>query len=118
MGGPMKHLVGFLFCATLIAGCSEGAFAVKNRNPVFDGYTFRSSAKPVTKRGRQEFVVTVRNASRSAKGAGLAAEHEAIRYCIKYFGTSDIIWPIDPTEDGVSLPVQDNVLRLSAECRD
>lgn len=112
----MKNWAGLILTATLLAGCGQGAFAVKQNKPSFDGQYFRTSSKSVNKRDRADFVVSVRGASRSLAGAALAARHEATAYCIKYFGTSDISWPVDPMGDGASLPVTGDRLQLSATC--
>ncbi len=112
----MKQLFAMIALAGVVAGCSEGALKVQSKRPSFDGQIFRASAKPIEKRNRKDFVVSVRPVSKSETGAALAAEYEATRYCIKYFGTSDINWSVDPTVDGATLPVVDDVLQLSASC--
>lgn len=114
----MKQLFAMMALAGVLAGCAQGPLAIQNNRPVFDGQTFRASAKSVDRRDRKEFVVTVRNVSKSPDGARMAAQHAGISYCIKYFGTSDILWPLDPTDEGVTLPVDGDVLQLSAECQD
>ena len=114
----MKQLFGMILLAGVLAGCSEGALKVQPRRPAFDGEIFRMSAKSVEKRNRKDFVVSIRPFSRSPKGAALAADYEATRYCIKYFGTSDILWSVDPLAEGVTLPVRDDVLQISASCDD
>ena len=76
----------------------------------FDGVFFRSSSSKVDG-VREEFQVSVGPASASMDGARAAGRHEATRYCIRNFGSSDIRWLQGPdAEDGTLTIVNDRLL--------
>lgn len=91
-----------------LAGCS-------GRSQVyFDGKAFRThlaKGEP-----RHVFTVTARPVSSSLTGARLAAEYEAIAYCVNDYGSSDIRWVIGPDSPDSSLPISDDTLTLQGAC--
>ena len=83
--------------ATLLlsASLALSACAKKEERVFFDGVYFPVKDKAI-KDDRQSFVVTVRRAERSIKGAREAGRHGGTDYCLKNFGTSDIEWTLGP----------------------
>lgn len=84
----------------------------------FDGQRFRAVARPVERRDKQAFVVTVPGVSRSLQGAILAGDHAGKEHCVHYFGTSDIDWSVGPRTDPAALVIDGDTLRLAGRCRD
>lgn len=81
----------------------------------FDGQRFRGSAKG-NRDDRHGFTATARPVSASAKGALASAEYQGIRYCIKYFGTSEIDWSHEPDSDPAALAIANDTLTLTGRC--
>ena len=47
---------------------------------------------------KKDFEITVLRANRSLSGAKEAGRYEATIYCVNKFGTSDIVWDLDPED--------------------
>lgn len=94
-----------LLCtAFVVAGC--GSVTSRDKRVSYDGVLFRTSAKAVNRKVTlAEFKVVVKNALRSPKGARQAALHEATGYCIENYGSSDILWSVDPLDPEQDLPL-------------
>ena len=86
--------------------------------PTFDGVRFNATASAESRQDRAAFTAVVRGAEASLTGAVQAAEHEGIRHCITYFGTSDIAWQVGPDTPPEALPIENGTLRLTGRCRD
>ncbi|SMX28545.1 hypothetical protein TRP8649_02670 [Pelagimonas phthalicica] len=112
----MGRIAVLLMVAVAVTGCSKLGFA-RASDPVFDGERFRGGVK-AARSDRQHFVATVRNVSKSKAGAIEAAEHEGIRHCIEYFGTSDIDWEVGPETNPDALVVENDTLTFMGSCRD
>ncbi|MDT8329266.1 MAG: hypothetical protein RQ750_18180 [Roseovarius sp.] len=82
----MKHLVMITCAVLMLAGCTE----IKERS-FFEGKYYPPKTR-VEKGDRRNFTASVRRASRGINGAQQAAVHEATRYCLESFGTSEIEW--------------------------
>lgn len=81
----------------VVAGCTE-----REGRALFDGNYYPGKARG-DKADRRDFTATVRRAGRGLEGAQKAAVHEATRYCIENFGTSEIVW--SGTAEGQEGPV-------------
>lgn len=105
-------LTGLLLIAVLLlTACSE-----RRANRVaFDGVFFRASSGKVDKQ-RDQFEVTVSPVSASLEGAREAGRYEAIRYCIKQFGSSDIDWIAGPDAEDGTLRINGDKLLLRGTC--
>lgn len=75
-----------LMVLTVAAGCAR----VEERT-LFEGVYYPGKARG-ERADRRNFTATVRRASRGIEGAQQAVRHEARRYCLTNFGTSDIAW--------------------------
>ena len=94
----------------LLFGCS----AHINENRVaFDGFMFNSKLKVGL--NKKDFEITVLRANRSLSGAKEAGRYEATIYCINKFGTSDIVWDLDP--DDVSKVSSSKSIFIKGHCR-
>jgi hypothetical protein len=107
----------------VLPGCSRLGLGLDlgrgdTRFDVFDGQTFRGGARAPERQDRQTFVATARPASNSLDGAVRAAEYNGIKHCIRYFGTSDIVWEVGPDTAPEALPVADDTLSLRGRCVD
>lgn len=100
-------LIGVL----LVSACQER----RADRIAFDGVFFRSNASNLD-RLRDNFEVTVRPVSASLEGARDAGRHEAIRYCIKNFGSSDITWIAGPDAEDGTLNISGDRLVLRGTC--
>lgn len=82
--------LGALLVAAALGGCGK---LNKSKYPVFDGVAFRTTAKPVHKKTTlADFRVVVHDALRAPDAAFKAGSHQARRYCIENYGTSDFSW--------------------------
>lgn len=114
----MKRTVGLLLLGVLLAGCGATKNLVSGDKPVFDGQRFRGGARVVERGDLSHFVSTVRPVSKSFEGAIRAAEYEGISHCIRYFGTSDIVWEVGPDTPPSGFVIDNDSLSLRGRCID
>lgn len=93
-----------------IAGCSSSEDRI-----AFEGQYFKAKARKVEKQ-RDVFTVSVKGVSRSLDGARQAAEYEGTKYCVSYFGSSDIYWTVGPDTPATSLPIENDTLTYQGRC--
>ena len=97
--------------AAVVAGCTE-----RSERVLFDGsyYPARSDGD---RSDRRDFTASAKRVDQGLDGAREAALHEARRYCVNYFGSSDIAW--SETPDGRSGPAfaqSGNRITVSGRC--
>ena len=95
----------------ILAGCAE-----RGERMVFDGnyYPPRSSGD---RDDRRNFTASVKRAELGLEGAQEAVLHEARRYCVTNFGTSDIAWATGPDGDaGPGFARSGNRISVSGRC--
>ena len=98
-------------CAVaLIASCG----ARDERIP-FDGVFFNAKARKVEKQN-DVFTVTVKKVSQSLDGAREAGRHEGTDYCIRNFGTSQIIWGVGPDTPPAELQITGDTITFDGRC--
>lgn len=115
----MNRTVCLVLLGLSLSGCGFAENLVGGgADPVFDGQRFRGGAKVVERGDLAHFVSTVRPASRSVQGAILAAEYEAIRHCIHFYGTSDIAWEVGPDTPPSAFVIENDQLSLRGRCID
>ena len=85
-----------------------------NHHP-FNGTYFRTSVKS-ERANRQNFTLTVRRAADNLEGAREAGRYAATKHCVKYRGTSDIIWSQGPDMDVQAFLTQGGELVLAGQC--
>ncbi|MEL6563950.1 MAG: hypothetical protein AAFQ59_05865 [Pseudomonadota bacterium] len=100
-----------LIGALLVSACQER----RADRVAFDGVFFRSTASNID-RTRADFEVTVSPVSASLDGARDAGRYEAIRYCIRNFGSSDIDWVQGPEGEDGTLTIANDRLLLRGTC--
>lgn len=106
-----------LICAAslVLTGCSALFDGTRRENRVyFDDVYFRGSAKAADKSDRRNFVSTARPVSRSPAGAREAVVYHATKYCIRWFGISEIAWETDPKAEAV--PIENDTIELRGTC--
>ena len=103
-------VIAALLGTALIAGCQNNKDRV-----AFDGKYFRAKVGKVDGQ-RDVITVTVRDVSQSLDGARAAGRFEAVSYCVKNFGSSDIAWTVGPDTPTPQLQIADNTLVLQGTC--
>ena len=99
-----------LLSILLLLGCSA---RINENRVAFDGFMFNSKLKVgLTKK---DFEITVLRANRSLSGAKEAGRYEATIYCVNKFGTSDIVWDLDPED--VPAVTSSNSIFIKGRCR-
>ncbi len=102
------------------AACSGGLgnrFGFGKDKEFFDGQRYQGSAKS-DRSDRHQFVASVRPVSASFDGAIEAARYEGVKHCIKYFGTSDIIWSVGPDTPRDALVIEKDTLSFAGTCEE
>ena len=94
----------------LLFGCSA---RVNENRVAFDGFIFNSKLKVGL--NKKDFEITVLRANRSLSGAKEAGRYEATIYCVNKFGTSDIVWDLDPED--VSEVSSGKSILIKGRCR-
>ncbi|WP_040607554.1 hypothetical protein [Oceanicola sp. S124] len=113
---PLR-VIGLALCAALaLSACSRSQALSKSSRPVFDGQYFRMSLA-AEKDTPANFVVTVRDASKSLAGARDAGRYEAANHCIERFGSSRIDWMNGPDAPDEALQFSGGDLVFSGVCR-
>jgi hypothetical protein len=100
----------------VVSGC--GRAGLRSADPIFDGHRFAASVRAESRRDREVFTVTVRGVSKSLDGAREAAAYHAARHCLRYFGTSEVIWQSDPAADPETLTIENDALTVAGSCFD
>ncbi|KUF09082.1 hypothetical protein [Pseudoponticoccus marisrubri] len=116
----MRALAVLALVALALPGCDRvrNAFDFgSSADPVFDGERYRGQARSEA-RNRQSFIASASPVSNSLEGAVLAAEHEGIKHCIQYYGTSDIDWEVGPDTPRDALRIDGDTLTLVGTCKD
>lgn len=106
----MRGLIVITIAALTLTACSE-----RSERVMFDGMYFPAKAKKDSD-DRQDFVVSVRRATQSLDAAREAGRHEATRYCLQNFGTSDIDWGEQADGDSGAMQVSGDSLVLKGRC--
>lgn len=108
-----------LLSATALTSCSgkglRDSFRGNKERVTFEGYRYKAKAQKVSKENRDHFTVTVSRATQSLTGARQAGGYEAVKYCIKEYGTSKMDWITGPDSE-VIIPVNDKI-ELEGYCR-
>ncbi len=115
IGGSRSHRLAraalTLFCGALVmAACTHMDDRTK-----FNGRYYPAKGRSVDG-NRANFVVTVKRINQGLDGARKAALQEAHHYCIKNFGTSDIIWQARYDREVTQADVQNGQFLVSGKC--
>lgn len=108
----MKHVaiiaLGFLVA---LAGCTKEEDRVS-----FNGIYFKTKASKEAD-DLSVFVASVTPVSASFEGALEAGRYEGIKYCIKNYGTSSIVWSAGPDDEPGTMQVTDDTLYFRGKCK-
>lgn len=111
-------ITGLLIATTALSACGDNwraSFKSKRERVLFEGYQYKAKANKVSKEERDHFEVVVSRANQNLTGARQAGGFEAVKYCIKEYGTSKMDWVIGPETETI-IPVDDKI-RLEGYCR-
>lgn len=109
----MRVILCLLVSTMVLSACGKN---YGDRRVRFDGEVFRGNAKALDRADRRGFVATAGPVSRSLKGAREAVRYEGTKYCIRWFGVSDIDWVVDPLAEGATLPIDNDKIILRGTC--
>ncbi len=109
---PQRAGIVCLLAVTLVLSACGNR---KEDQVAFNGIYFVSKADRVSREARDHFQVQVKKASQDLEAAREAGRYEAIRYCIKQYGSSSIEWVIGPESENI-VPV-DGAILLEGYCR-
>lgn len=109
----MRTIILLLIASVALSACGKNYSDTRIR---FDGEIFRGSAKAIDKSDRRVFIATAGPVSKSLAGAREALRYEGTKYCIKWFGISEINWTIDPQAEATALPMDGDKLVIQGSC--
>ncbi len=90
--------------------------ACDRKAPVlFDGRTYKASID-APRADRRDFTVVVRDAAGNADAARRAGRYEAVQYCIKRLGGSEILWANSPETNPAGLLTAEGQLVMQGKC--
>ncbi|WP_238367086.1 hypothetical protein [Mesobacterium pallidum] len=107
----LRKYTGLGALLALVAACGQSPDA----RPSFDGKYFRARVS-AERDVRQNFFVTVQPVSASLDGAREAARYEAVKYCIKRYGSSDILWSAGPDETPTGYAIDGDAATFRGAC--
>ncbi len=118
----LRHLKNHSFMLSAIVAMAAvsacGIVTPSSDQILFDGHAFRAKAKPVDKKASPaDFTVVVNDVSASLDGAREAGRFEGTKFCIKYFGSSKIVWKVGPDTDPQNLRISDDKLTFAGTCQ-
>lgn len=107
-----------LICAAaLMTGCDNVRDKMSNKEKItFDGHYFITKVDRPERKVRDHFMVYVRNPHQSLKAAREAGRYEAVKYCIKEYGTSQIDWIRGPDVEDAGLAFDSERLVFEGKC--
>ncbi|MBR9842976.1 MAG: hypothetical protein GYB25_07440 [Rhodobacteraceae bacterium] len=108
-----------LVCVAAFAmGCATARDKMSNKEKItFDGHYFITKIDRPERKVRDHFMVYVRNPHQSLKAAREAGRYEAVKYCIKEYGTSQIDWIRGPDVEDAGLAFDNERLVLEGTCK-
>lgn len=109
----MRVILLLIAAMIALSACSK---TYADRRIRFDGEIFRGNAKALERSDRRAFVATAGPVSRSLDGAREAVRYEGTKYCIKWFGVSEIDWAVDPQAEATALPIDKDKIILRGTC--
>ncbi|SLN44793.1 hypothetical protein PSA7680_02273 [Pseudoruegeria aquimaris] len=116
MAGVFLNLGRGAICgAALVAAVALLSACSNAPKQTYDGVAFKTKLSSERK-ARREFAVRVSPAAASVEGAKEAARHEAVRHCIKYYGSSDIDWRVGPDTPLGQLSIIEGAITFAGSC--
>ena len=107
-----RRALAALLLGTIVAlpGCADRSAQVRFNGEYYPAKVSRD------RDAREQFQVAVRRVDRGLTGAREAGRYEAMRYCLKEFGTSDVDWVNGPDAEDGRLQISNGRLILNGEC--
>ncbi|WP_179378463.1 hypothetical protein [Jannaschia marina] len=117
--GATLALAGCGTLGSLSSGASgpfSGGGGLRGSQSEIAGIRFRTRVSAVSEDNRS-FQTVTRGAGRSLSAAAEAGRVEAVEYCIRRFGGSDIVWTAGPDREVEQIPLDDSgALVLTGTC--
>lgn len=110
---PRRTAARRLAVLVLAAAVGLSACAKREERLFFNGKYYPAKGRAASE-DRKSFAVTVRRAAQGIEGARAAGGHEGTRYCVKNFGTSEIVWAQGP--DSPNITMSGGSLVLTGRC--
>ena len=107
----MRTILMLTCIALSVTACSRFG----RNTTLYDGQFYNTRSRTAGE-DKHDFTVTVRPVSKGLNGARQAGLHEAVKYCIRLYGTSDIAWTVGPDTTDESLSVSDDTLTFAGRC--
>ncbi len=104
------RLILLMTAALVMTACNQ-----RDKDLAFDGQYYRTSTKKVGD-DRALFQSEIKPVSQSLLGAREAGRHEATKYCIENFGTSNVVWTRGPDAVDGAVLVSNDTLVLQGTC--
>ncbi|MCW8842024.1 MAG: hypothetical protein OQK00_01275 [Rhodobacteraceae bacterium] len=117
--GAKRVRLGLLLVCTvaIVAGCANLRDRVSRSERVtFDGLYFPASVDRIDRDNRDHIKVYVQKPRQSLKAAREAGRFEAVKYCIKEYGTSQIDWINGPDVEDAALVFDRERLVFEGKC--
>lgn len=106
----MKRYFGVFAVVVGLTACQG-----QDERIAFDGQYFRAKVQRLDG-SYDRFNVSVKPVSASLEGAREAGRYEAVSYCIKNFGTSEIAWVSGPDSPAAAQVIQGDTLVYQGAC--
>ncbi|SMC72652.1 MULTISPECIES: hypothetical protein [Primorskyibacter] len=107
----MRTILILTCVALTLGGCSK----LRSNQSVIDGQYFSGKARG-SGDDKHDFTATARPVSSGLDAAREAGRHQGTKYCIRYYGTSNIDWTIGPDTPADQLRVSDDTLTFVGRC--
>jgi hypothetical protein len=101
----------------LVAALVLGACSKKEERMYFEGNYYPAKTRTIDKADRKNFSASVRRADQGLKGALAAGAHEGKTYCLKNFGTSEIVWRVGPDAPEATFGRGASSITLTGACQ-
>ncbi|MDV4143910.1 MULTISPECIES: hypothetical protein [Shimia] len=118
MARRVRFTIALVGAVALLAGCANMRDKLSNNEKVtFDGLYFVTTVDRQDRKEREKFKVFVRQPQQSLDAAREAGRYEAVKYCIKEFGTSQIDWVSGPDVEDGALVYDNGRLMFEGVCK-
>lgn len=108
----MRILMLMALVLAVLAGCSRNEDRI-----LFDGQQFRGKTKHIDRDDRRGFTAAISPISASIEGAREAGRYEGTKYCIEFYGTSDITWSSGPDDEPQTWAIDRDTVTFAGRCQ-
>ena len=96
-----------------LSACSKERRLAREQR--FAGQLYKAKASS-RREDRRAFTIEVKPVSASLEGARQAGHYEAVKYCMRAFGSSDMEWQAAPDAAEETLSITEDTLMLEGRC--